>query len=409
MKFSFSITSAKHLGDSHKPTAWGGRGRGMVFDNLNDWFSPNTTRYATETELALIREIVPSGRILDLGCGTGRVLVKLASLGQHDVCGLDASPDMLETLSAKARASSFNVPVTNAMAAGGLPFKQDVFDGIYSFGMLSHYFDWKPMLSMLVPYLKNGAPLLFDYVVRDPVRDRFSKAVSEGLGGMALDTLPDELASIGLVLDHVMPQRFGSSADITASWFDLEEISSKAYGEMHTVTERYFENLLVDPVCLDGAVRLDIQLRRLLSYHRFPLYRPAASQLFVLRRDDSAGRTAVESSSVEALTTATLGDELVEMLRSRDLAGVIGNAAFARYLCLLDPFFRRTCDGREVVREAFPDVYASYFPAVSEYMTRMMQNDRQRAIGIRLFRTYRRSVRRWLFFRSRYMLPSLLS
>lgn len=40
-------------------------------------------------------------RVLDAGCGTGRVAIELARRG-HDVVGIDADPDMLDTARAKA-------------------------------------------------------------------------------------------------------------------------------------------------------------------------------------------------------------------------------------------------------------------------------------------------------------------
>lgn len=47
-------------------------------------------------EAALLTELVPaSGRVLDAGCGTGRVGVRLAELG-YDVVGCDADPAMVE-------------------------------------------------------------------------------------------------------------------------------------------------------------------------------------------------------------------------------------------------------------------------------------------------------------------------
>jgi len=47
------------------------------------------------------RWLKPPGRLLDLGCGTGRLLVRMASLG-HSVLGVDLSPEMLKAARAKA-------------------------------------------------------------------------------------------------------------------------------------------------------------------------------------------------------------------------------------------------------------------------------------------------------------------
>src|SRR5258708_38234313 len=41
-----------------------------------------------------------AGRVLELGCGTGRILLRLADAG-HDVVGLDRSEEMLGVLRAR--------------------------------------------------------------------------------------------------------------------------------------------------------------------------------------------------------------------------------------------------------------------------------------------------------------------
>jgi len=220
---------------------------------------------------------------------------------------------------------------------------------------------------------------------------------------MTLKTLASTLGEVGLVLDHVMPQRFGSSADITASWFDPSAISAKAFGEMHTVTERYFETLLADPLCTQKALHLDVLLRRLLSYREQPPYRLAASQLFVVRPDDATGRAAVERSEASRQSVDSLGDSLVTALRQPKLANSTGNPAYGRYICMMEPFLRNLCAGRNVVQEAMAEDYAAHFPEVSEHVSRMLEDSSRRALTVRLFRTYRRGMRRWLFFRSRFL------
>jgi len=55
--------------------------------------------------------------ILELGCGTGRVLLNLARRG-HAVTGLDNSPEMLARLHAKLEAASGRHTRCQAPAAG---------------------------------------------------------------------------------------------------------------------------------------------------------------------------------------------------------------------------------------------------------------------------------------------------
>lgn len=68
----------------------------------------------------------PAGRLLDLGCGTGRMLGLLAQAGFAPV-GLDCSPAMLE----RCR-SGCGFPLVRADAAHGLPFRDRSFATVIS-------------------------------------------------------------------------------------------------------------------------------------------------------------------------------------------------------------------------------------------------------------------------------------
>lgn len=52
-------------------------------------------------EADLVCSLLPSGSVLDAGCGTGRVAIELAARG-YDVAGVDLDPGMLDTAREKA-------------------------------------------------------------------------------------------------------------------------------------------------------------------------------------------------------------------------------------------------------------------------------------------------------------------
>ena len=56
--------------------------------------------FDTEGAVDFLAELAPGGRVLELGVGTGRIVLPLAACGL-DVWGVDASSEMLERLKAK--------------------------------------------------------------------------------------------------------------------------------------------------------------------------------------------------------------------------------------------------------------------------------------------------------------------
>jgi SAM-dependent methyltransferase len=107
-------------------------------------------------EIALARALLPpTGRILDLGCGTGRLSRRLIADG-YDVVLLDASEAML------ARA----VPATGAPAVLGdafaLPFAPASFDAIVALRVAFHFAELGQLVHSVAPLLRPGGRFVFD-------------------------------------------------------------------------------------------------------------------------------------------------------------------------------------------------------------------------------------------------------
>lgn len=102
----------------HAERAW--RADAAAYDT---WFTSPWGRYAWEQESRVVRAGLAGlqrGRVLDVGCGTGRSSALLRDLG-HRVMGIDPDPGMLDL--ARSRLDA-------ALLAEGehLPFRDGVFD-----------------------------------------------------------------------------------------------------------------------------------------------------------------------------------------------------------------------------------------------------------------------------------------
>jgi len=95
------------------------------------------TRYESEVDLALIRlfvELVGDGRVLDAGCGTGRITAYLRSLHPSlGIAGVDLSPEMLR----EARLAVPDVEFVEGDLAA-LPFGDASFDGVLAWYSTIH-------------------------------------------------------------------------------------------------------------------------------------------------------------------------------------------------------------------------------------------------------------------------------
>ncbi len=105
-------------------------------------------------------------RVLDLGCGTGRLTLALAAAG-HSVTGVDPALPSLEVARRKPGAETVNwVPGTSSV----LTAEADVFDVAVMTSHVAQFFvdddEWHLTLGHLHRALVSGGSLLFD--ARDP-------------------------------------------------------------------------------------------------------------------------------------------------------------------------------------------------------------------------------------------------
>jgi len=112
-----------------------------------------------EQEIASFLEPLEATRILDVGTGTGRAAIALATRGAR-VTAVDASPQMLVV--ARRRASHAGVTVEFGEGdAHHLPFPDRAFDSVICLRVLMHTLDWRRSLAELCRVSVDR--VVFDY------------------------------------------------------------------------------------------------------------------------------------------------------------------------------------------------------------------------------------------------------
>lgn len=120
-----------------------------------------------------------TGKVLDVGCGTGRLSIFLTKKG-YNVIGIDASEEMLRI----ARYKNKEVKFVKGDAMN-LPFPEKEFDYCSSFRTIMHTLDWKKSVGEMCRVTKNAVIIEFPPVLSyglfvafiNPIRRIFDKRV----------------------------------------------------------------------------------------------------------------------------------------------------------------------------------------------------------------------------------------
>lgn len=153
-----------------------------------------------ERELALALDMLPpSGRVLDLACGTGRVSRAVAARGQL-VVGVDYSPPMA------ARTGAFGVPtvVGDAFSA---PFPPECFESVVSLRFAFHYPNLHGLLAEMRRLARPGGTLVFDTYSWTP-RSIVALGARAWGGRVYVHSRPEvarEATALGLRIERIEP------------------------------------------------------------------------------------------------------------------------------------------------------------------------------------------------------------
>jgi ubiquinone/menaquinone biosynthesis C-methylase UbiE len=108
--------------------------------------------------LRALRERVPGGRLLDVGCGTG-FIIHLAIGVFDEIHGLDITPAMLR----RVRTTAGNIALHRARAEA-MPFVDESFDAATAYSFVDHVSDQGALLREVARVLKPGGIFYADLV-----------------------------------------------------------------------------------------------------------------------------------------------------------------------------------------------------------------------------------------------------
>jgi SAM-dependent methyltransferase len=159
----------------------------------------------------------PGARVLDVGCGTGALAVRIEQAG-CDVSGIDASEGMLRVL--RARASLVDAVLGSSAA---LPFATDRFDLAYCVAVMHHIADPAAVRRTLAEMVRvvrpGGLVLVWDHNSRNPYWKILMARVPQDTGDERL--VPEEEILDGLRdagAEVVRSEQLGFVPDFTPTW-----------------------------------------------------------------------------------------------------------------------------------------------------------------------------------------------
>ena len=129
-------------------------------------------------ELISAANIEPGHHVLDIGCGTGTLVVKLKrQYPSAHVVGIDPDPKVLRRARIKASRAAVSVQLDPGFA-DQLPYKDDSFDRVFS-SFMFHHLEEQERENMLWEVLRvlkvNGSLHLVDFIADDASHGFFDR------------------------------------------------------------------------------------------------------------------------------------------------------------------------------------------------------------------------------------------
>lgn len=177
-------------------------------------------------------KITSNSRVLDIGCGTGRLTIPLRQMTQAETYGLDLSPEMLEQAKSKRGADAIHWVLGNAQA---LPFPEEFFDCNFMCLVLHHIEDKARAIKEMYRVLKPGGRSLIWTVSHQQIKDFLLNEFFPSLQELDLKRFPP-ISTIKALMDVA---GYSNVREETVIW--QEQIATSRYIEK--VRNKYISTL----------------------------------------------------------------------------------------------------------------------------------------------------------------------
>lgn len=143
-----------------------------IFDkeasNYDSWYTSELGSFVdmVETDCALsLFNFKPGAKILDIGCGTGNLSIKLAK-AKADVVGIDISNEMLSVAKRKSTMLGYDIEYKN-MNVYDIQYEENYFDGAFCFAAFEFIDEPLKALNEIFRVVKKGSPILIGTINAD--------------------------------------------------------------------------------------------------------------------------------------------------------------------------------------------------------------------------------------------------
>jgi SAM-dependent methyltransferase len=179
----------------------------QVAHEYDDVFPLHVANHYLEKRVAIVRSLLRTGRVLDVGCGTGQLAARIMAAG-YEVMGVDISPGMLQQALARGLAGTF------AAFSSALPFRDGSFDLALTVATL-HHLETPVRVALTIAEMARvvrtgGFVLLWDHNPLNPYWPILMKRVPQDSGDERLVPLGEILADVKAAgLEVVWARRLG--------------------------------------------------------------------------------------------------------------------------------------------------------------------------------------------------------